>query len=90
MSSRHLLNIKLMFILFSNVVNSVFISDELIISSRVFWPLLWALCASFSYYFNDSLKNKNQSQTKTNHKKITGTQFEAKYMCELSHALIIS
>lgn len=67
MSSRHLLNIKLMFILFSNIVNSVFISDELIISSRVFWPLLWALCASFSYYFNDSLKkkpipNKNKPQ----------------------------
>lgn len=64
MSSRHLLNIKLMFILFSNIVNSVFINDEFIISSRIFWPLLWALCAPFPYYFNDSLKNKNQIPNK--------------------------
>lgn len=64
MSSRHLLNIKLMFILFSNIVNSVFISDEFIRSSVILWLLLWTLCAPSPYYFNDSLKNKNPIPTK--------------------------
>lgn len=64
MSSRHLLNIKLMFILFSSILNSVFISDEFIISSGIFWLLLWALRAPFPCYFNDSLKNKNQIPNK--------------------------
>lgn len=64
MSSRHLLNIKLMFILFSTIVNSVFISDELIRSSGIFSLLLWALHAPFPYYFNDSLKSKNKIPNK--------------------------
>lgn len=79
MSSRHLLNIKLMFILFSSILNSVFISDEFIISSGIFWLLLWALRAPFPCYFNDNLKNKNQILNK-NHKNPPGKQFEAKYV----------
>lgn len=69
MSSRHLLNIKLMFILFNSIVNSVFISDEFIISSVIFWLLLWALCAPSHIIVMVALKTKAKSRTKTNHKK---------------------